>query len=128
MDTKIIDGNAAAKAIRAELKVRVERLAARGKIPGLAVVLAGENPASRVYVRNKTRACAEIGVYSEQHDLPAESTETELLDRVRSLNADPRIHGILVQLPLPGHISPERVLNSIAPEKDADGFHPCNVG
>lgn len=128
MDTKIIDGNAAAKAIRAELKERVERLAARGKIPGLAVVLAGENPASRVYVRNKTRACAEIGVYSEQHDLPAESTETELLDRVRSLNADPRIHGILVQLPLPGHVSPERVLNAIAPEKDADGFHPCNVG
>lgn len=128
MNTRIIDGIAHARAVREELKARVAALKARGVVPGLAVLLAGEDPASKVYVRNKGRACAEIGLHSEQHDFAASATEAEVLDRVRALNADPRVHGILVQLPLPRHISGERVLNAIAPGKDVDGFHPQNVG
>jgi len=128
MDTRIIDGNAIAREVRGELRSRVEALKSAGVVPGLAVVLVGENPASRVYVRNKGRACADIGLYSEQHDLPASATEAEILERLRQLNADPRIHGILVQLPLPAAIASERVLHAIAPEKDVDGFHPFNVG
>jgi methylenetetrahydrofolate dehydrogenase (NADP+)/methenyltetrahydrofolate cyclohydrolase len=128
MDTRIIDGTAHSRAVRDELRGRVEALRSAGVIPGLAVVLAGDDPASRVYVRNKGRACAEVGLHSEQHDLPASVTEAEVLERVRMLNADPRIHGILVQLPLPAHVCVERVLHAIAPDKDADGFHPFNVG
>jgi len=128
MNTRIIDGNALARAVRDELRPRVAALAAAGITPGLAVILANDDPASRIYVRNKGRACAEVGLHSEQHDLPATATETEVLGRVRSLNENPGIHGILVQLPLPAHISGERVLQAIAPEKDVDGFHPFNVG
>jgi len=128
VQTHIIDGNAIARKVRGELQHRVQALRAAGVTPGLAVVLVGENPASRVYVRNKGRACADVGLYSEQHDMPGTSTEAEVLEQVRRLNADPRIHGILVQLPLPAHISGERVLHAIAPEKDVDGFHPLNVG
>ncbi|MSQ69883.1 MAG: bifunctional methylenetetrahydrofolate dehydrogenase/methenyltetrahydrofolate cyclohydrolase FolD [Betaproteobacteria bacterium] len=128
METKIIDGSAMARDVRAGLKGRAAALAAAGCTAGLAVLLVGSNPASKVYVRNKTRACDEAGVYSEQHDLPETATETEVLERVHALNNDPRIHGILVQLPLPAHISGERVLRAIAPEKDVDGFHPENVG
>ena len=128
IDTRIIDGTALARAVRDQLHGRVAALRAAGVVPGLAVVLAGDNAASRVYVRNKGRACAEVGVHSEQHDLPASATEDEVLERVRRLNADPRIHGILVQLPLPAHISVQRVLHAIEPHKDADGFHPFNVG
>jgi len=128
VQTHIIDGNAIAREVRGELHARVQALKAAGVTPGLAVVLVGENPASRVYVRNKGRACADVGLHSEQHDMPGTSTEAEVLERVRRLNADPRIHGILVQLPLPAHISGERVLHAIAPEKDVDGFHPFNVG
>ena len=128
MDTRVIDGAALARTVRKELHSRVAALKSAGVVPGLAVIFVGDDPASRVYVRNKARACSEVGLYSEQHDLPASATEAEVLERVRLLNADPRIHAILVQLPLPTHISGERVLRAIASEKDADGFHPFNVG
>lgn len=128
METKLIDGNAHARALKDELRSRVAALKAAGTTPGLAVILAGDDPASAVYVRNKGRACADVGLHSEQHDLPASVSETELLQRVHALNADPRIHGILVQLPLPAHISADRVLRAIDPAKDVDGFHPVNVG
>jgi len=128
MDTRIIDGTGLARALRNELRGRVEALKSAGVVPGLAVVLAGDDPASRVYVRNKGCACTEVGLYSEQHDLPASVTEVEVLEQVRMLNADPRIHGIMVQLPLPAHVSGEQVLRAIAPDKDVDGFHPLNVG
>jgi methylenetetrahydrofolate dehydrogenase (NADP+)/methenyltetrahydrofolate cyclohydrolase len=125
MVAKIIDGSAISLQVRARCKGRVDRLrSVRGISPGLAVILVGDDPASRVYVRNKGRACADAGFHSEQHDMPASSSEAEVLERVRRLNADPRIHGILVQLPLPRHISGDRVLRAIAPEKDVDGFHP----
>ena len=128
MDTRIIDGTGLARALRNELRGRVEALRSAGVVPGLAVVLAGDDPASRVYVRSKARACTEVGLYSEQHDLPASATEAQVLEQVRRLNADPRIHGIMVQLPLPAHVSGEQVLRAIAPDKDVDGFHPYNVG
>jgi methylenetetrahydrofolate dehydrogenase (NADP+)/methenyltetrahydrofolate cyclohydrolase len=128
MDTRIIDGKAHARTVRNELRGRVEALRSAGVIPGLAVVLAGDNPASRIYVRSKAGACTEVGLHSEQHDLPASATEAQVLERVRLLNDDPRIHGILVQLPLPAHVCDERVLRAIAPDKDVDGFHPFNVG
>jgi len=128
MDTRIIDGNAHARAVRDELRGRIAALASAGVVPGLAVILANEDPASKIYVRNKGRACADVGLHSEQHDLPASAAEAEVLERVHALNADPRIHGILVQLPLPARISAERVLQAIAPAKDVDGFHPVNVG
>src|ERR1035437_9673510 len=105
MDTRIIDGTALARAVRDALHGRIGALRSAGVVPGLAVVLAGDNPASRVYVRNKGRACTEVGLHSEQHDLPASATEDEVHERVRQLNGDPRIHAILVQLPLPAHIS-----------------------
>jgi methylenetetrahydrofolate dehydrogenase (NADP+) / methenyltetrahydrofolate cyclohydrolase len=128
MQTRIIDGNAIARETRTALRARVEALAAGGRRPGVAVVLVGDNPASRVYVRNKTRACEETGVLSRQLDLAADTSEATLLSHVERLNADPQIHGILVQLPLPPHISGDRVVEAIAPGKDVDGFHPCNMG
>ena len=128
MQTRIIDGNALAREARAALRIEVEALSAAGRRPGLAVVLAGDDPASRVYVRNKARACEETGVLSRQIDLPADVAEAALLEQVERLNADPEIHGILVQLPLPRAVSSERVVKAIAPEKDVDGFHPCNMG
>ena len=128
MQTRIIDGNALAREARAALRMEVDALSAAGRRPGLAVVLAGDDPASRVYVRNKARACEETGVLSRQIDLPADVSETALLGQVERLNADPAIHGILVQLPLPRGVSSERVVRAIAPEKDVDGFHPCNMG
>jgi methylenetetrahydrofolate dehydrogenase (NADP+)/methenyltetrahydrofolate cyclohydrolase len=128
MDTKLIDGNALAARTRAELHGRVQSLAARGCTPGLAVVIVGDDPASKTYVRNKVRACIEIGLRSEHIEVPASITEVELLARIAALNASPAVHGILVQLPLPKHISGERVIQAISPEKDVDGFHPTNVG
>jgi methylenetetrahydrofolate dehydrogenase (NADP+)/methenyltetrahydrofolate cyclohydrolase len=126
---KVIDGAALSRETRSRCSARVERLRrTRSITPGLAVVLVGNDPASRVYVRNKKRACVDAGFHAEQHELPESSSEAEVLARIRALNADPRIHGILVQLPLPSHISGDRVLRAIAPEKDVDGFHPCNVG
>ena len=128
MDTRIIDGVALSKRLRAALRAPAEALAGRGVRPGLAAIEVGEHPASRVYVRNKITACTEIGLHSEHITLPDSTTEGELLARIAQLNADRRIHGILVQLPLPKHISSARVLLAVAPEKDVDGFHPLNVG
>jgi methylenetetrahydrofolate dehydrogenase (NADP+) / methenyltetrahydrofolate cyclohydrolase len=128
MQTRIIDGNAIARDARTALRAEVAALSAAGRRPGLAVVLVGDNPASRVYVRNKARACEETGVLSRQIDLPADATEAALLGQVERLNADPQIHGILVQLPLPPRLAGERVLEAIAPHKDVDGFHPYNMG
>ncbi|MCL4800167.1 MAG: bifunctional methylenetetrahydrofolate dehydrogenase/methenyltetrahydrofolate cyclohydrolase FolD [Burkholderiales bacterium] len=128
METRIIDGAALARRTRAALTERATALTARGRQPGLAAVQVGDDPASKVYVRTKMRVCAEVGIYSEHIELPAATTEAELLGRIRALNADPRIHGILVQLPLPKHIGSDRVLEAVAPEKDVDGFHPENVG
>ena len=128
METKIIDGTALARVVRDEWRDRARALANRGCRPGLAVVIVGDNPASKAYVRNKVRACADLELRSDHIELPDATTESDLLERIAALNVDPGIHGILVQLPLPKHISPERVINAIAPEKDVDGFHPTNVG
>ena len=128
MDSKIIDGAALARSIRADLALRVTGLAARGIRPGLAVVLVGEDAASQVYVRNKTRACEEAGIASFQHTLPATTSQDELLALISKLNTDPKVHGILVQLPVPRHISAEAVIRAISPAKDVDGFHPENAG
>lgn len=128
MDTRIIDGAALARRLREAMKPRAAALAERGRQPGLAAVQVGDDPASKVYVRTKMKACAEVGIYSLHVELPGSTSEATLLERIAALNADPRIHGILVQLPLPRHIGADRVLEAIAPEKDVDGFHPCNVG
>ena len=125
---KILDGKAVAAEIRAELKVRAGALRADGVVPCLAVLLAGDDPASKIYVRNKKRACAEIGIESRELLFPADVTEAELIEQIRALNADPSVDAMLVQLPLPKHIDEARVLAEIAPEKDADGFHVVNAG
>ena len=128
MAARILDGKSLAASIRADLKQRVAALVQRGVTPGLAVVLAGDDAASRVYVRNKTLAAGEIGVHSEQHVFKEDVTEAQLLAKIAALNADARIHSILVQLPLPKHIDATRVLEAIAPQKDVDGFHDVNLG
>jgi len=128
MAARILDGKALAAQVRAAVKQEVAALSQRGIRPGLAVVLAGDNPASRVYVRNKVRACEETGVRSELYELPAAVSEEALLDRVLALNDDADVHGILVQLPLPKHINTSKVLETVAPAKDIDGFHAANLG
>jgi len=128
MSAILIDGNAIAHEVRAEWKLRADRLNTLGVPPGLAVIMVGDNPASRVYVRNKLRASEEMGIRSEQHLYPADTPEAPVLERIRALNADPRCHGILVQLPLPPQISVRKVLETISPDKDVDGFHLYNVG
>ena len=128
VQTRTIDGNAIARELRAGLIRRVAALAARGVRPGLAVVQVGDHPASRVYVRNKIKACGEAGLYSEHIELPADADEPTLLRRIRTFNNDARIHGVLVQLPLPPQFAAERVLEAIAPAKDVDGLHPANMG
>ena len=129
MTARIIDGKAAAAAVLAEVKARVDAFrAAKGRPPGLAVVLVGEDPASQVYVRNKGREAEAAGFRSEQHTLPVTTSQADLLALVARLNADPGIDGILVQLPLPKGIDAETVLTAIDPAKDVDGFHPVNVG
>ena len=128
METRIIDGTALARSIRSALTTRVAALTATGNHPGLAVVLVGDDPASQVYVRNKSRACEEVGIASFQHTLAATTTEQELLALISKLNSDPAVHGILVQLPLPGQISANAVIRAISPWKDVDGFHPENAG
>jgi methylenetetrahydrofolate dehydrogenase (NADP+)/methenyltetrahydrofolate cyclohydrolase len=125
---KIIDGNKVADAIRAEIAAEVQALAKRGVVPGLAVVLVGEDPASQVYVRMKRKECSELGMLSVDHTLPASTPEKKLLGLIDTLNADPRVHGILVQLPLPDQIDESKVITAIDPAKDVDGFHPVNVG
>jgi methylenetetrahydrofolate dehydrogenase (NADP+) / methenyltetrahydrofolate cyclohydrolase len=129
MTAEIISGTRIAQEIRDEIKVEVDALKSReGWVPGLATVLVGDNPASRAYVGMKNRAAAEVGIHSRQIDLPETISEDELLGVVEGLNADPDIHGILVQLPLPDGIDSTRILEAILPEKDVDGFHPVNVG
>ncbi len=128
MSARIIDGKAIAAALRGELAVRVAALEARGVTPGLAVVIVGDDPASKMYVRNKARACEQLGMHSEVHALASETTEAHLIAFVRRLNEDPGLHGILVQLPLPRSIDSRAVIEAIAPEKDVDGFHCQNVG
>lgn len=124
----IISGKALSEEIQAELKVDVEAIAKRGVRPGLAVVLVGEDPASQVYVGSKRRTCEALGINSYSHDLPATCTEKRLLALIDKLNADPKVHGILVQMPLPKHIDEKKVINAIDPDKDVDGFHAANVG
>jgi methylenetetrahydrofolate dehydrogenase (NADP+)/methenyltetrahydrofolate cyclohydrolase len=128
MAAKIIDGKALAAQVRAALKPAIGALAARGARPGLAAIVAGDDPASRVYLRNKVRACEETGVRSELHALPADVAEAVILERIAALNDDVRVHGILVQLPLPRGVNAERVLTAVSPAKDVDGFHPHNLG
>lgn len=128
MTATLIDGLALSKKLRADVATRAAALTARGHQPGLAVVLVGDNPASEVYVRNKVKACEDNGLYSS-YDRYAESlSEADLLKRIDELNRDPKIHGILVQLPLPKHIDSHKVIEAIAPEKDVDGFHVANAG
>ncbi len=124
----VIDGKAIAAKIRGEIAIDVNRLETAGVKPGLAVVLVGEDPASKVYVSMKEKACQDVGIFSDEHKLPVETGEAELLGLIQQLNADSRIDGILVQLPLPKHIDTEKVLEAISPHKDVDGFHPYNVG
>jgi methylenetetrahydrofolate dehydrogenase (NADP+)/methenyltetrahydrofolate cyclohydrolase len=128
MTAKILDGKVLAARIRGEVKERVARLAERGVTPGLAVILVGGDPASQVYVRAKHKAAAEAGVATFDHNLPATTSQAELLDLVATLGNDPRVHGILVQLPLPPQIDATAVLDAVPPEKDVDGFHPDNIG
>jgi methylenetetrahydrofolate dehydrogenase (NADP+) / methenyltetrahydrofolate cyclohydrolase len=128
MTATLIDGVAVSAKIRAECKSKVGELAAKGLRPGLAVILVGADPASAVYVRNKIRACAEVGIHSVRYDFPADTPAHDVLATVERLNADPAIHGILVQLPLPPHIATSNVLRAISAEKDVDGFHLYNVG
>jgi len=129
MPANILDGAATAEKIRNQVAEEVARRIAEGKpAPGLATVLVGENPASQVYVRSKHRACQQVGMQSFAYELPETATQKEVEDLVRSLNADPNVHGILVQLPLPSGLDEERVLGAISIEKDVDGFHPVNIG
>jgi methylenetetrahydrofolate dehydrogenase (NADP+)/methenyltetrahydrofolate cyclohydrolase len=129
MSAEIIDGKKISEEIRAGLSKEIVELKNKhGITPGLAVVLVGENPASQVYVRMKNKACHKIGIYSEQHTMPADAKEEDVLKKIDELNKDDKIHGILVQLPLPSHIDEQKVISSILPEKDVDGFHPVNMG
>ena len=129
MTARIIDGKAVARKLRTEYAERIADLKSRhGVVPGIAVILVGDNPASQVYVRNKISACKDTGIHSELYQLPADTPESVLMARIDALNADPAVHGILVQLPLPAHISVPNVLERIAVDKDVDGFHLYNVG
>lgn len=128
MAAQIIDGKQVAADMRAELKTKVAKLKEQGIVPGLAVVLVGEDPASKSYVTAKERACEEIGIFSDDNRLPADTNQEDLMALVEKLNKDPKINGILVQLPLPKHLDESAVLLAIDPDKDVDGFHPMNVG
>ncbi|UTR14490.1 bifunctional methylenetetrahydrofolate dehydrogenase/methenyltetrahydrofolate cyclohydrolase FolD [Salipaludibacillus sp. LMS25] len=128
MSAIIISGKELAQEKRRSMKLKTEELKQKGMVPGLAVILAGEDPASQSYVRAKERACKEIGIHSELDEVPATISENELLQKIAELNEADHIHGILVQLPLPDHISEEKVIEAIDPAKDVDGFHPINIG
>jgi len=128
MAANILDGKAIAAKVREQVRQEVEELKKKGVHPGLAVILVGENPASQVYVRNKEKACEDVGIKSIGHRLPASISQEELLSLIRQLNQDPQVHGILVQLPLPDHIDQKAVIDTIAPEKDVDGFGATNMG
>ena len=127
-NVQLIDGKKISEEIQVELKREIAELQAGGIVPGLAVVLVGEDPASEIYVRNKRKTSAEIGMASFAYDLPKETSEKDLLDLIDKLNADPRVHGILVQSPVPKQIDEQKVLNALDPRKDVDGFHPINKG
>ncbi len=128
MTARIIDGKQVAADIRAELKEEIARLKTHGIVPGLGVILVGDDPASQSYVTGKERACEEIGIYSDDNRLPAQTSQSELIALIERMNHNPRIHGILVQLPLPAHLNESEVLRAIHPDKDADGLHPVNIG
>jgi len=128
MTARIIDGKQVAADMRAELKAETAKLRQQGIVPGLGVILVGEDPASRSYVTAKERACEEMGIYSDDNRLSADISQEELMQKVKDMNNDPKINGILVQLPLPKHLNEAEVLLSIDPDKDVDGFHPMNVG
>jgi methylenetetrahydrofolate dehydrogenase (NADP+) / methenyltetrahydrofolate cyclohydrolase len=128
MSAELIDGREISGQVREELKERIADLQAKGVTPGIAVVLVGDNPASKAYVGMKDKMCGELGIFSDAHRLEADTSQAELLDLVARLNSDSRIHGILVQLPLPSHIDESEVLTAISPEKDVDGFHPVSLG
>ena len=128
MKATIIDGKAVAASLRSQLKDQVAALKEQGVVPGLAVIIVGDDPASKVYVSNKEKACAEVGMYSEKYALPAQTTQEELLALVEKLNNKPNIHGILCQLPLPKHLDEKAVIEAISPKKDVDAFHAQNVG
>jgi len=128
MSTQIIDGKKIAESVRLEWRVRAEKLAQLGIKPGLAVIIVGDNAASAIYVRNKVKACSDIGIYSEVHSFPETANQNEVLTCIQTLNNNPHIHGILVQLPLPAHFENNRIITAIAIEKDVDGFHFYNVG
>ena len=128
MGAKLINGKEISQKIRLEIKEKVEELKNKGIVPGLAVVLVGEDPASKVYVANKEKACIEVGMFSKKYDLSENTSQEELVELINELNKNDKIHGILVQLPLPKHIDEKEVIMKISPEKDVDGFHPCNIG
>ncbi len=128
MTAQVIEGKKVSDAIREEIRISTEQLAAKGVVPGLAVVLVGEDPASKVYVGSKEKACQQMGFYSEVHRLPADTTQDELLKLIDVLNRQSNIHGILVQLPLPKHIEEKAVIDAISVDKDVDGFHPVSTG
>lgn len=128
MPAELIDGRAIARGVRAAVATRVTKLAAMGVKPGLAVVLVGDDPASAVYVRAKGKACEEAGMHTITLRLPADTAEGDLLARIGHMNVDPAIHGVLIQMPLPRQIDPEKIIRSVDPAKDVDGFHPVNVG
>lgn len=128
MSAVILDGKKVAQEIKEQVKSRVNELVKRGITPGLAVILVGDNPASQVYVRNKEKTCRKLGIFSLRYDLPEDTPEEELLKLIEELNTNQKVHGILVQLPLPAHIDEREILYSISPNKDVDGFHPYNLG
>ena len=128
MSALLIDGNVLSQQMRADFAARTQSLISQGVRPGLAVVLVGENPASQVYVRNKVKACEQVGIHSLLEKYPQDLSQTDLLARVDALNNDPAIHGILVQLPLPAHIDAQKIIEAISPNKDVDGFHVASAG
>lgn len=128
MTAQIIDGKKISQSVHEQWKLRVEKLKDKGVVPGLAVIIIGDNPASHVYVRNKIKACYEVGLHSESYEMADDPSEQAVLDQIAQLNDNPAIHGILVQLPLPAHINEKKVLETISPTKDIDGFHYYNLG
>ena len=128
MPTTIIDGNELSRIIRTEFKTAVAALTSQGITPGLAVVIVGDDPASHVYVRYKVKACANVGMHSELHAMPTETSQAQLLAKIHALNGNPAVHGILVQLPVPRHIDNKAIIEAIAVDKDVDGFHHSNLG
>lgn len=125
---EIISGKVISAAVKDRIKNEIEELKTKGVVPGLAVIIVGDDPASKVYVGSKEKACIELGMYSEKYELPQNTTEQELLELIQKLNVDSKIHGILCQLPLPKHLNEKTVINAIDPKKDVDAFHPQNVG